>query len=471
MMTRTGIHMPTTLIFVESEDDYSVYRTRDGKEVYLAHGTGKRMVAFDELDLSSLWQEYKASAEYFASYQHGFRAMLAGLTIEPEVVDDVGFCADCSVPDHEDELRPTNGDAVVCEPCLDNYYPCGGCEERYRNTTTVDNDTEVCEHCLDEHYSYCDSCEHWYYTENGGHDHDEGNGCCESPAQSFIVRNDGEPPLTNDTRVTVTLPAGVISTEGIGAIAAYLRNWSRNNLDGVEMEKLYQLSFRLTELGDKWQTKDGNYTKRLSRFAYKTFGLKVVPEVVSRIGCIARDHSTAVDFQIETTRNLNQSAAEFGHEESCWWQSYYSSRCTLKSNGGFGLRTFTENGWVSGRSWVMPLRQTDNGTLIPTFETLEPDAFVVFNGYGSLSGYVPARIVSHMAGMTYRKVAFSCDPMYVNSDSGYLVAPEEIASKYTDGILSLHVEQHSTLHADEQRTIPCNHFEPCNHTTEELANA
>jgi len=77
---------------------------------------------------------------------------------------------------------------------------------------------------------------------------------------------------------------------------------------------------------------------------------------------------------------------------------------------------------------------------------------VVFNGYGALSGWAPARIMSHMAGWTYRKIGFSCGPMFINSDSGYLIAPEDIASKYNDGNhLSLSAEMHSSLFETEQR--------------------
>jgi hypothetical protein len=107
----------------------------------------------------------------------------------------------------------------------------------------------------------------------------------------------------------------------------------------------------------------------------------------------------------------------------------------------------------------MPLKLDNDGALTPTFETQEPAAFVVFNGYGTLSGYTPARIMSHMAGWTYRKVKFECllgnldyddKQMYVNNASGYLVAPEEIAERYTDGSLNLVVDQHADLYVTEK---------------------
>lgn len=369
--------------------------------------------------------------------------------------EDYFSCEDCNSTPHIDRMNSVrDGDHMVCDSCLGrDYFQCEGCEgwhHLYDRNGLVDGGY-VCEGCTDYHYYYCEDCDGYYHEYDSG-DHEHGDECdCESPhgARSFTIRNDGESPLANDTRATVTLPAGIISSEGMSTIARYLREQAYG-LDDMELRnKLYDLSYRVDEVGTTWQTREGNFTKRLSRFAYKNFGLKLTPDMVSRVGCIGSDHSTAVDFALETTRNLNLSAEEFGHEDSCWWQSYYESRCTLKSNGGFGLRTF-KNGWVNGRAWVMPLRADLNGGLTPTFDTVTPDAFIVFNGYGDLSGYAPARIMAHMAGMTYRKVAFHCSPMYVNNESGYLVAPEELASKYTDGTLDIRTTPHSNLFEAER---------------------
>jgi len=414
-----------------------------------------KLAKFADLNLETLWQAHLCG---HSAWDHPvFLETLRGLTSEPEMVDMVGFCADCAAPDLEDDLHSTNGGhGDVCETCIESYSWCERCEEQSRNVRSTLADDTVCQSCLDDQYSWCDHCEGYFQDGNEEHSHEEDNddGCdCESPAQSFTVRNDGEPPLANDTRTTITLPAGVISDEGLYEIANYLRNHSRDLEPEEDRETMWGLSYRLGDLGETWQTKQGNFTKRLSRLAYKELGLKIAPDVVSKVGCIARDHSTAVDFQIETTRNLNLDPEEFGHEESCWWQSYFLSRCTLKSHGGFGLRTFDPRaGYVSGRAWVLPMRETEGGDLTPTFETREPSAFVVFNGYGTLSGYVAARIMSHMAGMTYRKFGFSCSPMYVNGESAYLIAPEEIATRYTDGFLNLEVDPHANLFHTEKET-------------------
>lgn len=413
----------------------------------------------DDMDLPAEWSRFKEGKEpsqdgcgalgcsYCNRPSHkSFQDWLRARLTDPDQIDDLQWCEPCNEPGTD--LNWTGDETHVCDSCFENYYFCEDCELSFRKTTTTPRNGEVCEGCL-ENYSYCEECDGYYRDGDGcGQDHD--NSCqCEAPAQVFTVRNDGDEPLANDERVTVALPAGTISAEGLSQIAHYIRDGAYS-ADVAERDSLYNLSYSVPELGDRWQTKEGNFTKRLSKLAYKKHGLKVRPDMLSQIGCIARDNSTAVDFEIEVTRDLNLPAEDFYHGDSCWWQSYAASRCALKNNGGLGLRTFSERGSVTGRAWVMPLKIDEGGNLTPTFETLEPAAFMVFNGYGNLSGYTPARIISHMAGMTYRKIYFTCPPMYVNGDSGYLVAPEEIAHKYTDGSLHLAVDDHSTLHHSEE---------------------
>jgi hypothetical protein len=260
---------------------------------------------------------------------------------------------------------------------------------------------------------------------------------------SFTIRNDGNPPLANDTRITITLPAGTISAEGLGEMRSLLYR------EGPADNRFYDLTYDMDTLGDQWQDKAGNYPKRLSRLAYKNHKLKLSQYILSEVGNIARDHSNPIDVTIDITRQLNLNASAFYHDDSCWWGSYAESRCALKTSGGFGLRTFDEGNYVNGRAWVMPLRTDPNGRLTPTFNTETPSAFVVFNGYGKLAGYAAPRILSYMTGWTYRKISFSCEPMFVNGDSGYLVAPEAITSAYNDRSLTLSVARHSDLFARE----------------------
>lgn len=453
------------LRFVESDERYSIYYDQDDNEVYLAHGTATVLTDLDSLNLFGLWQQWKRDNPWGFSQADGFKARLVGMLIDEDEVDEIEFCRACGDPEREDDLHGTS-DGDVCESCLNDYYSCGCCEERFTEvypTLHDDGDESVCSSCLNSRYYHCDSCDGYYHVDcYDEHQHqNEHWRCCESPQMNFSVPNAGE-RLRNNEVATVTLPAGVIDDVGIGRIASFLRHHSYN-IDDVQTARDWRaLSYHLGDLGEKWQTKDGNYTKRLSRLAYKRFGLKITPNVMSMVGTIASNHSREVNVIIDVTRDLNQSAEEFFHEDSCWFSTHYHGRCALKTNGGYGLRAYYDaaNGhrWINGRAWVMPMTFDPDSyrRFRPTFNT-DADAYFVFNGYGELEDYAPARIVAHMAGMTYRKITLSMEPMYINGEehggggtgNGYLVAPEEIAEPYTDGHIDVDLDQHSNLYYRE----------------------
>lgn len=396
----------------------------------------------EDLDLDELW-EFKTGFLWrrhgFLCRRQDFLAHLRTIVANPDAIDDIEFCDDCGAPQWE--LTPVkDGSVSICDSCLDEWPCCDSCEYRYPEDDLISTlgGSEICRCCRDNCYTYCDHCEGYYHDDDSGDHHH--SGCdCESPQQVFAIRNDGCEPLSHDTRAVIALPAGIISADGLTAVRRYLQ---------MASSLYHDLSWRMEKLGDQWQAKDGNFTKRLSRLAYKEFQLTLPPDVLSQVGCIARDHSRQVNAVIEITRDLNMRAEDFYHEDSCWWGGYSESRCALKTNGGFGLRSFNDD-TVSGRAWVLPLRKDERGRMVPTFDTMTPDAFIVFNGYGDLNNYAPARILSHMTGWTYRKITFECSPMYINA-GGYLIAPEGIATQYTD--LSMSVSQHANLFQTEKET-------------------
>lgn len=400
------------------------------------------------VDLPLRWDQFQREKTYanMGGARAGFKRQLKKEVreMDVEVVDSyVKFCLDCNVPGMANNMYVDyNARGRICADCT-----------RY--------------------YRFCDQCNRHYSTRNGrDHTHSR-RSCCSSPEKRFTIR-DGDGALANDVRTTISLPSGEISEQGISDIQSVLRGVARttyyaewNNNDDMYsghnrgVTERYNLTLngvaRMPELlGSAVQTKRGNYTKRLNSLFYKDFGTKISPAVISQIGNIASDHSKGSTYHVEMTRELNKPAGEFAHNGSCWWSSYSNSRCTFKTNGGFGMRTFNreQGSGVSGRAWVMPLKvserfsTTTRVALTPTFETLAPAAYVVFNGYGSLTGYTPARLLSQMTGMTYRKIDFSASPMYINA-GGYVVAPEELAQQFTDGGLTLSLSQHATLHNTE----------------------
>lgn len=381
-----------------------------------------------------------------ASARKGFRRHLKQIVIESHVryVDTyMGFCVDCWQPNRSNQMYSDyTRRGKVCYSCTRNYNHCSPCNTYYR----TDSDSAVNRHTHDRN-------------------------CCRSSATNFTLNSGGD-TIAQDTRFTVTLPSGEISDVGISTIRSRITGWAydwyHDNYDSsyrdealndrvsAQYNDMCEMARNVqTEVGTAWQAKNGNFTKRLSRYAYNKYKLKLPPELLTQIGNIASEHSVGKSYSLEITRQLNLPARDFVHEGSCWWSSYSASRCILKTNGGFGLRSYSGSGRVEGRAWVMPLKVNPNlepghrNYFVPTYDTSEPAAYVVFNGYGELNGYAPSRVLSQIVGMTYRKISWSAGSMYVNGDSAYLIAPEELASRYTDGGISIDPEVHSTLYRQE----------------------
>lgn len=454
--------MALTLISVEN--GYSTYEDDNGDEVLIADGPGmRRVVLWEDFDLLDAWQSHPWSSTYKVTFEASVR-----LAVADQESIEIYWCEDCGEPrgDNGDMVSVRGGD-LVCQPCFeDNYRSCDDCGEsaHYENTTGIESGYIVCESCRDRYYSYCEECD-TYYHDDYADEHRHGGCDCESPAQHFTMRH-GDATVDQDERFTMTLPAGVISDEGMQHIGWILRTHSYDVYNEINPDHLWEgelyeeanearnkwctLADAVMGMEPNWQTKDGNFTKRLSKLAHKTAGLKVPPAILTKIGNIGRDNSQGADLEVEMTRNLNLPAEDFYHEDSCWWQSHSDSRCSLKTNGGIGMRTFGgyNSNQVMGRAWIQPLRLDEDGSLQPTFDAVAADAFMVYNGYGDLSGYIPARILADMAGLTYKKVAFDMHPQYVNNGAGYLVASEALASKTTS--VRVDADTHSILHYNEQ---------------------
>lgn len=468
------------LTLVEELEAHSIYHDETGQPVYLDAKTHARLKPLRDINLPGAWETWANYGEG-ASVRGGIRKStfldiyLPSLTFEKEAVANVRFCGHCGVVHDSTDGGFTSVDGVPgCKRCKSSYFTeCGGCHGFTARPRTAEGPIQVCENCV-RNYVICRPC-NIYYNPNTtvvSHRHD-GSGCCAAPEEmmQFTMRNDGLDPVLSDTVTRVTLPAGVLSAEGRAEIADYLQDQRKFATDAAGRYAWINLGGSLTAIGDNWQTKEGNYPKRVSRYAYKNFGLKISADVMSEIGNIGARHTVAVDFDIEFSRLFDQTAEEWGHAGSCWWQSYYHCRCAMKSNGGVGLRSINvKRGGgrqVLGRAWLYPLKKvTDeprngdpaNGWLVPTFNTETPDAFVVYNGYGNLQGYAAPRLIANMQGMTYRKVNMSLltrpKTGYINSGSGYLVAPEDIATHFTDGNITINVEAHSALFAQEQGKEP-----------------
>lgn len=355
-------------------------------------------------------------------------------------------CMECVAPAaHADLKEPRPGHFVDADCYAQRWGKCPHCEKDTELRTMIQTGERrrVCSKCLEtEGYVACGDCNSYWHPDSNHH-HPQ---CCESPQQLFTIRNDGGEPLANDTRVTIEFAEKRIDSEGINRIYNLLRNYKA---DGGYVRSA---AGAVNEMDPRWQMKSGNFTKRLQSLVYKNYKVKLPPEIVSEVGNIATQHTAqAGSVDIEITRNLNRPAREFGNAGSCWWGGYSSSRCALKSNGGFGLRSFDKDGNVKGRCWVLPLKfNKETKKFKQTFNTMEADAFFAFNGYGDLAGYEPARLLAHMQGVTYKKIGFrpTDEGWYINNGSGFLIAPEDMMDMET---VEIPVRHHSNLYAEENK--------------------
>ena len=201
-----------------------------GRTVFLAPGSRRQpKVPNDHIDLKRSWDESDLDADEFSEWVSSFTVsedavywcddcggpVFYPFTVDggakevcqPCLDDNYFTCGDCDDP-YRDVTSVEDDDREVCESCLQRYETCDDCEELVRDTSSVEyGDRYVCETCIDDHYYWCDDCDCYYGEE---HDHHR-EGCCESPKQEFSLRiKDGS--ISQDERLTVTLPEGVTST-------------------------------------------------------------------------------------------------------------------------------------------------------------------------------------------------------------------------------------------------------------------
>lgn len=450
------------LEFVKRLPDYTVYRRTNGDLVYLTDPKEIRTttphlykietaqlfppLTRDNTLLHSEWHHFSRRRFGDAS-KEAFLDFLREVLTDPSPVDETGWCTRCDIITSTAIGGVKHGQdsgQLACFTCSRYFRVCEMCKVKSLNTQPAGRYRRVCEPCLQANFEYCRNCGVYYDNETYLRDHKHGNGCCESPQLEFSVRLLDNPPLVNDVKQLVTLGAGTIDPAGVKRITSWLQN------NGYPHEAVV-----MGQMDTTWQKKDGNFPKRLSKQVWKTYNRKVSAEALAMIGTIGAEHSAkGSEIAVMISRQLNNPPAWWFHGGSCWWTSAYASRCALKTNGGFGLLTYesVRHSKPNGRAWVLPVKRTGTEYLAPTFETMEPDGFIVFNGYGALAEYAGARVMAGLAGMTYRKITFMPkNPIYANA-GGFLVGSEDFVEPYTDGAVFMHeMRQHATLFEEEQR--------------------
>lgn len=227
-----------------------------------------------------------------------------------------------------------------------------------------------------------------------------------------------------DTQFTVEMPGGEITGDGLAAIREHI--YSRTV--GLDIPELANGALAMNPM---WQTKEGNFTKRLSKLILETRHVKLDEKLIADIGNIAKRYTAeSRPWKLEFTRRINgRNAADFAHSGSCWWSSYWTSRCRFKQAGGIALRSFNPElkhpTRPTGRVWIVPVSSTTT-TAHRSWRShpeLPASGYVMFNAYGS-ELFPFARVVAHLTGKSYRGVDLSGGGMYINNGRGVLVAAQ-----------------------------------------------
>lgn len=400
---------------------------------------------------------------------------------------EVRLCEFCSEYDTADSMEGDAFHGFICRPCRTNgdHTVCASCNnwESRNNTYYIeDRDFRVCETCVENEYSYCDHCEVYVADPHNHADEDDeggnetcgrGNDGCDARGKDFTVNIGNGIMLEADKRTVYQLAGGEVDDVGRNRIVNTLVMWSDelflNSIAATRLDRAkigcLVADIQSEAFESKWETKEGKYPRRLSRYAYKTHALKIPAPILERIGNMAQESSAAApEFHLEFTREFNLSARHFAHADSCWWQSYYASRCYAKSNGMFGMRTFNPSSQagsgdyhdVTGRAWVSPFKldvsHMASAPLAPTTFTEigegKAQGFIVFNGYGALSAINAARALAEMHGLAYKRIGFYASPMYINNDRGFIVGTPELIAKFDE--VRYASTQHSDLYKKEQ---------------------
>lgn len=476
-----------TYEFLRSTSRYVVVRNEAGQEQWLAHDSGLRMfnsvAELAEPTFAEMWAEYVKSAEHYPDgygvqvyFVDDFNAALRGRMVNA-TIPAYTACLKCNVPEFNGEFVEADGQRICpAHAASAAFHTCGfqGCGQLTEHDyALVNRQREItaegmCRKHVDNMLN-CATCQGYYPREDQQYHQHNGSDCCFSPVEEFTINWAGHDPIPNGVITKVSLGEGEITSSGLHSIHTYL--WQQRVVvereQGVQArEDLRSLvnSIYRAELGVAYKNSKGSFAKQVSRHAYNKYKLVIKPEWMTEIGNIAKAHCGAGDYFIETTRLLDQTAAELGNAGSCWWQSFWHSRCIMKSNGGFGMRTYDgPDGDVTGRTWVVPLRMgkfpsQGRPKFEPTFDTNTMDGFLVFNGYGRLPDPQNAALVASMNGMKYVRVETRTPyqnqegrGLYVNGNSGFLVASDEAIARYTENpTLEFKVKQHSDLFWREQ---------------------
>jgi hypothetical protein len=137
-------------------------------------------------------------------------------------------------------------------------------------------------------------------------------------------------------KISIQMPAGVITETGRGEIQDYLCDLGYPPLP--------------EELEFVWKTDRGTIGKRIASHIYNTFHRSLDSVHISNIGNIAKTHCPENSVEIiDFTKTFDWRPGKFGDRGSCFWSERPDALPTLEYHGAYAMRAFALIGVKSKR--------------------------------------------------------------------------------------------------------------------------
>lgn len=172
-----------------------------------------------------------------------------------------------------------------------------------------------------------------------------------------------------------------------------------------------------------WQTEGDRLHKRISRFFFREYRIKVDGQNLERL-CEIGARYRAYSFRFDVTDRFDWRNGDYGDQGSCFWGSHTPARVYhLPKLGAVSLRTYkpgTSEG--NGRCWITPVPPYLTGDGADGME------FVVSNYYGACDATDRLRLViesllADTYGGEWRSIpihGLSIENVYINNTTPYL---------------------------------------------------
>lgn len=366
----------------------------------------------------------------------------------------VNLCDDCGAPFFSEHGNWVNDGDMVCARCFEaNYRQCSACEKykSHDEMTSIREYGMACQSCISDgkvEIGICARCEETFLSEALYFNEATDMSYCQAhmpmsqcepshPTFEFPALCIPQKSIQQDEIVTITVPHGDVTRVGLNEIRLYIARLtapksSRGGygLDVVEIDDPDRFD-------PAWQTREGNFPKRLAKHLLVERSLKLSESVMAEVGNLAKAHANMgpTTHCLSITRDINRESEFYANDGSCWWGSESHSRCELKAHHGFAVRTWesltpTRYDTPTSRAWMIPLKTEAGGDRFAFESTpvLPADAYVLFNAY-NIEQLPYARMIAGMVGKSYRRIGFDA-PMYLNS-GGVLIAEQSVCDATT----------------------------------------